>query len=348
MGWVEHVAGPTLVLSLLSSLATGLVLMIWLSSAAKPMVKGSSREERAARGARPQFDDIRAALQSEWLDRPGYSPGIRFLYIRHSPGDSLYLQLPHLADASLQARKVWTEGANYHGVSGTIALALNEMEPASGNWCWIAGDPPYLRYVLGHCWRFAIFVIIIGIYLYIFIKVMLRVRTRKRTNSRSAQLGRPKIREISWPSATIQSAKDLEFQLSSFESSVETPSREEFAIRPSNTRTNSQRSAAGTDNNRHHHFDTELRHWLVLSIYPLTYMLVWIPGLANRLVELQGDRSQLLSVLQATTQLTGFINALCYGFKELHGRVQKKQNVNRSLDEHNNQRWGFTVYRELS
>ncbi|KAK8086692.1 hypothetical protein PG994_001666 [Apiospora phragmitis] len=170
--------------------------------------------------------------------------------------------------------------------TGTIALALNKMEPASGNWCWIAGDPPYLRYVLGHGWRFAIFILIIAIYLYIFAKVMLRVRTRKRTNSRSAELGRPKISEIRWPSATIQSAKDLEFQMQS----VETPSREEFAIRPSHSRTNSQRSAAGPvrSNGRHHHFDTELRHWLVLSIYPLTYMLVWLPGLANRLVELQG------------------------------------------------------------
>lgn len=135
------------------------------------------------------------------------------------------------------------------------------------------------------------------------------------------------------------------------DNTVETPSREEFAIRSSNPRTNSQRSVAGSirsTGGRQRHFDTELRHWLVLSIYPLTYMLVWIPGLANRLVELQGDRSQLLSVLQATTQLTGFINALCYGFKELHGRVQKKANVNQSPAEHSNQRWGFTIYRELS
>lgn len=51
MGWVEHVAGPTLVLSLLSSLATGLVLMIWLSSAAKPAVKGGAADKNALREA---------------------------------------------------------------------------------------------------------------------------------------------------------------------------------------------------------------------------------------------------------------------------------------------------------
>ena len=228
---------------------------------------------------------------------------------------------------------------------------MNKMEPASGNWCWIGADPPYLRYVLGHAWRFTIFVFITGIYLYIFIKVMLRVRTRKRTNSRSAQQGRPRIREISWPSACHNPApgsKDVEggFSLDS----VETPSREEFAIRPGNTRSNSQRSVTGSapSNSKSHHFDTELRHWLILSIYPLTYMLVWIPGLANRIVELQGDKSHLLSVLQATTQLTGLLNAMAYGFKELHGRAQKNNNMNRGLDDHSNQRWGFAVYRELS
>ncbi|KAK7977863.1 hypothetical protein PG996_003914 [Apiospora saccharicola] len=365
MGWVEHVAGPTLVLSLLSSLATGLVLMVWLSSAAKPAVKGAA-ENNALREAL-----VLNLMISEFVNSTNNSvSGIRVItsHIPISRGPLCSLN-GWTGQVSVQASDfsifaivlVTLMTFNYHTwpmrVSnlvkfGTIALALNEMEPASGNWCWIAGDPPYLRYVLGHAWRLAIFALIIVIYLYIFIKVVLRVRTRKRTNSRSAQLGRPEIKEISLPTATIVSAKDLEFQMDTEMSTIETPSREEFAIRPSNPRTNSERSDAGyvksTDGSRQHHFDTELRHWLVLSIYPATYMLVWIPGLANRLVELQGDKSQLLTVLQATTQLTGFINALCYGFKELQGRVQKKANVNRSLAEHSNQRWGFTVYRELS
>ncbi|KAK8134259.1 hypothetical protein PG984_006271 [Apiospora sp. TS-2023a] len=362
MGWVEHVAGPTLVLSLLSSLATGLVLMVWLSSAAKPAVKGAAEnnELREALVLNLMISGFlvvcvgdkshhfaysyieRAALQPEWLDRPGFSPVLVTLMTFNY--HTWPMRVSNLVKFGV-CLSIWI-------IPLTTALALNEMEPASGNWCWIAGDPPYLRYVLGHGWRLAIFALIVVIYLYIFIKVVLRVRTRKRTNSRSAQLGRPEIKEISLPTATIVSAKDLEFQLDTEMSTIETPSREEFAIRPSNPRTNSERSVAdsvkSTGGSRQHHFDTELRHWLVLSIYPATYMLVWIPGLANRIVELQGDKSQLLSVLQATTQLTGFINALCYGFKELHGRVQKKANVNRSLAEHSNQRWGFTVYRELS
>lgn len=65
MGWVEHVAGPTLVLSLLSSLATGLVLMIWLSSAAKPIVKGGDAEKNALREALV----LNLMISGEWYNR---------------------------------------------------------------------------------------------------------------------------------------------------------------------------------------------------------------------------------------------------------------------------------------
>ncbi|KAK6824860.1 hypothetical protein PG990_003781 [Apiospora arundinis] len=372
MGWVESVAGPTLVFSLLSALSTGLVLMIWIGSTAKPVVKGGAAEKNALREAL-----VFNLMISEFVNSTNNSvSGIRVVtsHIPISTGPLCSLNgwtgqvSVQASDFSIFAIVLVTLATfNYHAwpmqvsnlvkygiclslwviplTTGTIALAMDKMEPASGNWCWIGGDPPYLRYVLGHAWRFTIFVFIFGIYLYIFIKVMLRIRTRKRTNSRSAQEGRPRIREISLPAACHHNAaseKDIEGGLHL--DSVETPSREEFAIRPGNQRSNSQRSVADSVRpNGKSHFDTELRHWLFLSIYPLTYMLVWIPGLANRFVELHGDKSHLLTVLQATTQLTGFVNALAYGFKELHGRVEKK-----AADGPGGQRWGFSLYRELS
>ena len=82
--------------------------------------------------------------------------------------------------------------------------------------------------------------------------------------------------------------------------------------------------------------DQEFRHWLLLAIYPATYILVWTPGMANRIVELSGGSSHILTVLQATTQSTGLVNALAYGFKELHGRVQRRERG-----------WGFQLYSEL-
>lgn len=44
-----------------------------------------------------------------------------------------------------------------------------------------------MRYVLGHGWRFAIFLAIILIYAYIFTRVANRVRSRRRTNSNAAR-----------------------------------------------------------------------------------------------------------------------------------------------------------------
>ena len=44
-----------------------------------------------------------------------------------------------------------------------------------------------MRYVLGHGWRFAIFLALIFIYAYIFTRVSNRVRSRRRTNSNAAR-----------------------------------------------------------------------------------------------------------------------------------------------------------------
>lgn len=46
---------------------------------------------------------------------------------------------------------------------------MNQLKPASGNWCWISGKRTDLRYALGHGWRFSIIFVTIGIYIYIWI-----------------------------------------------------------------------------------------------------------------------------------------------------------------------------------
>lgn len=65
--------------------------------------------------------------------------------------------------------------------------------------------------------------------------------------------------------------------------------------------------------------DQETWHWFLLSVFPLTYILVWFPGLANRFVELTGNSYAWLNALQATTQLTGLVNASVYGLREHRG-----------------------------
>ncbi|OJD30307.1 glucose receptor git3 protein [Diplodia corticola] len=52
--------------------------------------------------------------------------------------------------------------------TSTTAVAMHQMKPVSGNWCWISAEKTYLRYALGHGWRFAIIIITVSIYVYVF------------------------------------------------------------------------------------------------------------------------------------------------------------------------------------
>jgi hypothetical protein len=60
----------------------------------------------------------------------------------------------------------------------------------------------------------------------------------------------------------------------------------------------------------------ELRRFLLLNGYPILWILLWIPGMANRAYELAGRSPTWLQVLQATTQLVGLANVLTYAVTE--------------------------------
>ncbi|KAG5970415.1 hypothetical protein E4U55_001681 [Claviceps digitariae] len=60
-----------------------------------------------------------------------------------------------------------------------------------------------------------------------------------------------------------------------------------------------------------------VRRMLLMNGYPIAYILLWLPGIANRLVEsINGSSPQWLTALQATTQFVGFVNAITYGYSE--------------------------------
>jgi hypothetical protein len=60
----------------------------------------------------------------------------------------------------------------------------------------------------------------------------------------------------------------------------------------------------------------ELRRFLLLNGYPILWILLWIPGMANRACELAGRSPTWLQALQATTQLVGLANVLTYAVTE--------------------------------
>lgn len=60
----------------------------------------------------------------------------------------------------------------------------------------------------------------------------------------------------------------------------------------------------------------EIRRVLLLNAYPIAYVILWTPGIANRIVELTGHSSRVLNILQSSTQFIGLANAITYGCNE--------------------------------
>ena len=65
--------------------------------------------------------------------------------------------------------------------------------------------------------------------------------------------------------------------------------------------------------------DRDIWKMLLLNMYPVTYLILWLPGIANRIAEGMGYSVHALIVLQSSTQYIGAANAAGYLYKE-HGR----------------------------
>lgn len=62
---------------------------------------------------------------------------------------------------------------------------------------------------------------------------------------------------------------------------------------------------------------SEVRQVLLLSLYPMYYVVLWLPGVANRLAEATGHQIRWLNILQASTQFVGLANAVTFGWHEV-------------------------------
>lgn len=227
-------------------------------------------------------------------------------------------------------------------ITSTAALATGKIEPVTGNWCWIAQDPPYLRYLLGHAWRFLLFLVIIAMYAAIFLSVRARLRQRNTTASLNPRYsfsmytdaatdtnvsmihdelirGKPTMPATVREAVTRHnSSRNKEIGLEAMQD-AKMGAYARLGVKP---RIRVQPPSSG--------LDRDTQHWLLLSLFPLAYIVVWIPGIANRLAELSGARVDGLTALQATTQLTGLVNALVYGFRE-HKGLQRRKSVAREM-----------------
>ncbi|KAI9827836.1 MAG: hypothetical protein M1832_004325 [Thelocarpon impressellum] len=65
-----------------------------------------------------------------------------------------------------------------------------------------------------------------------------------------------------------------------------------------------------------------IKKTLLLNACPIMYILLWLPGIANRIAEAMGHPTVVLQILQASMQYVGLANAACamYWFRcELPG-----------------------------
>ncbi|RSL87206.1 hypothetical protein CEP51_002357 [Fusarium floridanum] len=65
-----------------------------------------------------------------------------------------------------------------------------------------------------------------------------------------------------------------------------------------------------------HEVELEIKRMMLLNAYPFMYVLLWMPGLINRLIEASGNPTNktTIAALQISTQYIGLANALTYGF----------------------------------
>ncbi|KAJ4387586.1 hypothetical protein N0V93_008181 [Gnomoniopsis smithogilvyi] len=229
-------------------------------------------------------------------------------------------------------------------LTGTIAVATGNIEPVSGNWCWIAREPNYLRYILGHGWRFVIFIIVIACYISIFISVRRRLDQRNKTPTLNPRYSFSMYTD----SASDVNVSMVHDELVRGKSTMPTMVRE--AVTRNNSARNKETGLEAAQDAKHEaherlgikprvrvlpssQLDRDMRHWLLLSLFPLAYILVWIPGIANRMAELLGYQVDALTALQASTQLTGLVNSLVYGFRE-HRGLHRRKSVVREMKSH--------------
>ncbi|KAF5861106.1 hypothetical protein ETB97_000617 [Aspergillus alliaceus] len=222
-------------------------------------------------------------------------------------------------------------------VTSTTALCLDILGPVSGNWCWI--EPRYLglRYALGHGWRIGIVLITAVTYIVVFIVVKRRYQhlrlfpngdttTSGRNQTKSTEADQVELTSIRLDTTVTVQSSDMVNTVATIDRQPEVPSKDRLTFQVSssadqslpsrhNTSTTGSRGDATQQRDKKIRY-TEVRRVMLLNGYPAFYILLWIPGLLNRLFESLGHHYRWLQILQASTQFIGLANALTYSYNE--------------------------------
>ncbi|KAG8629578.1 hypothetical protein KVT40_003443 [Elsinoe batatas] len=186
-------------------------------------------------------------------------------------------------------------------ITAIVALASRSIGPVSGNWCWIQASRTDLRYGLTHGWRFAIIIITLCLYGYVF--VMLKKHFDKMSDlmygKSSTEGGTRKSK--GGHTANMGTVNEDEIGLTGPEADVDEHQPAKVKVIQSGPQ-GAKGRATGHD----------VARIMILKAYPLDYIILWIPGIINRLIEASGHKSRVLAIAQASTQYIGLVNSLTY------------------------------------
>jgi hypothetical protein len=221
--------------------------------------------------------------------------------------------------------------------TANVALGLDAYGPTSGNWCWITPKHVTLRYSLTHGWRIAIFLTTICIYTYVYIRLTKtygNIWARTNESFSRATEGTAEDESQLCPTATsglpdtpTTIKGESETRTDSYIIQLKNISPPKRGGHTTTAATTTISTVDTNDSTRiHSSRNRELRRFLLLNGYPILYLLLWIPGMANRASELAHGKSPTwLQALQATTQLIGLANVLTYALTEKFvGRLRKR------------------------
>ncbi|KAK0381517.1 hypothetical protein CLIM01_01102 [Colletotrichum limetticola] len=235
---------------------------------------------------------------------------------------------------------------------GFTALGLHIYGPVGGNWCWIQKKYPVYRWALSFGWRLLIFFLTVGIYTAIYIKLR-RLFGRFRFSENSIEAvttGRsrrtqtiPSSGEDQKPPTEQYIMKTTSFTVSHDQEDNRGLASDSSSTAPINDRNDqtddlnfasSHNAAIGGDHTAglgEPDVCTDppklppppnLRRMLLLNGYPIGYLILWTPGIVNRLIEIQGGTSpNWLIGLLASSQYIGLVHAVTYGYNEQIGRT---------------------------
>ncbi|ODA77333.1 hypothetical protein RJ55_06961 [Drechmeria coniospora] len=230
-------------------------------------------------------------------------------------------------------------------ITSNIALGLDAYGYVSGNWCWIKADRLGLRYALTHGWRIIIFVATILIYTCIYIHLKRTFGKLRMSNNFSSSLQSQDRQsrvdldrgsdtqeilvastfvishELKDQSHVVRHSRVMPDGSSSDQEPWNGPGQNHHQTRFEVSAANSNLAAAPRS---YMAAPPNLRKMLLMNGYPIAYIILWLPGIANRLAESLGSTPRWLTILQCSTQFIGLVNALTYGLNEqMRQRISK-------------------------